>query len=208
MAKSTRGVRADRKHPTIAVAPGGFQRLWHRPPVSVSRVARARLAMLDWHQAHGANVSLTARHFGVSRPTVYRWLCRFDRSHPETLESRPPVPRRRRRPTWTVEQLRAVRAVRERYPRWGKDKLAVLLRRDGVSLSVSMVGRILARLHRTGELGEPAWRRISARKRTWQRPYAVRKPRRLPPGPRQGRQGAARSPRDRDRGAPAGLPRP
>ncbi len=177
MAKSTRGVRGDRKHPTIAVAPGGFQRLWHRPPVSVSRLARARLAMLDWHQAHGANVSLTARHFGVSRPTVYRWLGRFDRSHPETLESRPPVPRRRRRPTWTVEQLRAIRALRERYPRWGKDKLAVLLRRDGVSLSVSMVGRILARLHRTGELGEPAWRRISARKRTWQRPYAVRKPR-------------------------------
>jgi len=177
MAKSTRGVRGDRKHPTIAVAPGGFQRLWHRPPVSVSRLARARLAMLDWHQAHGANVSLTARHFGVSRPTVYRWLGRFDRSHPETLESRPPVPRRRRRPTWTVEQLRAVRALRQRYPRWGKDKLAVLLRRDGVSLSVSMVGRILARLHRTGELGEPAWRRISARKRTWQRPYAVRKPR-------------------------------
>jgi len=133
--------------------------------------------MLDWHQAHGANVSLTARHFGVSRPTVYRWLGRFDRSHPETLESRPSVPRRRRRPSWTVEQLRAVRALRQRYPRWGKDKLAVLLRRDGVSLSVSMVGRILARLHRTGELGEPAWRRISARKRTWQRPYAVRKPR-------------------------------
>lgn len=51
-----------------------------------------------------------------------------------------------------------------------------MLRRDGLALSVSMVGRILARLHRTGELGEPAWRRISARKRSWHRPYAVRKP--------------------------------
>jgi putative transposase len=176
MAKSTRGVRAGRRHPAIAIAPGPFQRLWHRPPVSVSRAARARLAMLDWHRAHGANVSLTARHFGVSRPTVYRWLARFDRFHPETLEDHSSAPRRRRRPTWTVAQLRAVRAVRLRYPRWGKDKLVVLLRRDGIGLSASMVGRILARLHRSGELGEPAGRRISARKRTWRRPYAVRKP--------------------------------
>jgi transposase InsO family protein len=177
MAKSTRGVRPGRKHPSVAVAPGGFQRLWHRPPVSVSRRARARLAMLDWHAAHGRNVSLTARHFGLSRPTVYRWLARFDPHHPASLEDRSSTPRRRRRPTWTVEQLRAVRAVREQYPRWGKAKLAVVLRRSGIRLSVSMVGRILARLHRTGELGEPRARRISTRHRSWRRPYAVRKPR-------------------------------
>jgi len=39
-----------------------------------------------------------------------------------------------------------------------------------------MVGRILGRLRRTGELGEPAGRRISARQRAWRRPHAVRKP--------------------------------
>lgn len=176
MAKSTFGVRAGRRHPTVQVMPAGFQRLAHRPPVSVSRRARARLAMIDWHRAHGANVSLTARRFGVSRPTVYRWLERFDRSHPETCEDRSSAPRRRRRPTWTIDQLRAVKRIRETYPRWGKDKLAILLRRAGVALSVSMVGRILARLRRTGELREPASRRISVRKRTWRRPYAIRKP--------------------------------
>jgi transposase InsO family protein len=135
-----------------------------------------RLAMLDWHRAHGANVSLTARRFGVSRPTVYRWLARFDRFRLTTLEDRSSAPRRRRRPTWTVAQLVAVRQLRERYPRWGKDKLVVLLRREGVALSTSMVGRILGRLRRSGELREPGGRRISARKRPWRRPYAVRKP--------------------------------
>ena len=40
----------------------------------LSHTARARLAMVDWHRAHGANVSRTARHFGFSRPTVYRTL--------------------------------------------------------------------------------------------------------------------------------------
>ena len=143
----------------------------------LSRRARARLAMVDWHRAHGSNVSLTARRFGVSRPTVYRWLARFDRFRLESLEDRSSRPRRSRRPTWTVEQLRAVRAIREAYPRWGKDKLRALLRRDGVALSGSMIGRILARLRHSGELREPrVRRRMTVRQRRWQRPYAVRRP--------------------------------
>ncbi len=177
MAKSTRGVRPGRKHPSVVAVPGSFQRLWHRPPApDLSREARRRLAMLDWHRRHGGNVSRTARHFGYSRPTVYRWLERFDRFRLESLEARPSAPHRRRRPTWTIEELHAVRTLRETYPRWGKDKLVVLLRRQGIRLSVSMVGRILARLRRTGELREPVGRRISVRKRMWRRPYAIRKP--------------------------------
>jgi hypothetical protein len=66
--------------------------------------------------------------------------------------------------------------VRERYPRWGKDKLAVLLRRAGIVLSVSMIGRILSRLRRSGELREPTRRRMGVRQRRWQRPYAIRRP--------------------------------
>ena len=143
----------------------------------LSQRATARLAMVDWHRAHGDNVSLTGRHFGYSRPTVYRWLARYDRTRLETLEDRPSAPRRRRRATWTIEQLGAVREVRRRYPRWGKDKLRVLLRRAGIVLSASMIGRILARLRRSGELHEPAARRrMSVHQRRWQRPYAIRKP--------------------------------
>lgn len=143
----------------------------------LSRHARVRLEMLDWHREHGENVARTARHFGYSRPTVYRWLGRYDRHRLETLEDRPSRPVRRRRPTWTLGELTAVRRMRMAYPRWGKDKLAVLLRREGLVLSVSMVGRILDRLRATGELREPVSRRISARKRAWRRPHAVRKPR-------------------------------
>jgi putative transposase len=142
----------------------------------LSRRAKVRLELVDWHGANGRNVSRTARHFGFSRPTVYRWLARYDRYRLETLEDHPSRPLRRRRPTWTVAQLAAVKRLRERYPRWGKDKLAVLLRREGIVLSTSMVGRILSRLRRSGELREPARRGISARKRAWRRPHAVRKP--------------------------------
>lgn len=183
MAKSTRRRRRHRQAGVgrlVAVGHGGLWRLTQVPPADLSRDARRRLAMLDWHVAHGANVSLTARHFGVSRPTVYRWLARFDRLRLVTLEDRGSAPRRRRRPTWTVEQVEAVRAIRERYPRWGKAKLRVLLGRDGLHLSVSMVGRILAYLARRGVLREPAARRLSVRTRTWRRPYAVRLPRDWP----------------------------
>ena len=176
MPKSTR----QRAHPEGTSA---RNRMAHRPfsiarqaAPDLSRDARQRLRMLDWHRAHGGNVSRTARHFGYSRPTVYRWLARFDRSRLETLEDRSSAPRRRRRASWTVEQLRAVRTVRETYPRWGKDKLVVLLRRADVRLSTSMVGRILARLRRTGELHEPRRRRMSVHQRRWLRPYAIRKP--------------------------------
>ena len=157
------------------------RRLAREAAPALSRRAQARLAMLDWHERHGRSVSRTARHFGYSRPTVYRWLGRFDRLRLETLEDRPSRPVRRRRPTWTLGELAAVRRVRLLYPRWGKDKLRVLLRREGLALSASMVGRILERLRRTGELREPPARRISARHPGWRRPHAVRKPRGLAP---------------------------
>ena len=74
------------RRPAMAVARGA--------PPDLSRDARRRLAMVDCHRTHGGNVSRTARHFGYSRPTMYRWLGRFDRFHLETLEHRRSVPRR------------------------------------------------------------------------------------------------------------------
>jgi putative transposase len=151
----------------------------HAP--QLSRRAQARLAMLDWHLRHGRCVALTADHFGFSRPTVYRWLRRYDAHRLESLEDRSSRPVRRRRPTWTVGQIEALCALRERYPCWGKAKLAILLRRDGVRLSSSMVGRMMSQLRRRGMLREPIRRRISVRHRGYGRPHAVRKPAGLRP---------------------------
>jgi putative transposase len=132
--------------------------------------------MLDWHARHGRCVALTARHFGFSRQTVYVWLRRYDGRDLSSLEDRSSRPHRRRRPSWTPAQAEAVRALREQYPCWGKAKLAVLLRRQSIYLSVSMVGRIMSRLRRRGALREPVRRPISVRRRRWTRPHAVRRP--------------------------------
>jgi transposase InsO family protein len=180
MSKSTRRSRHRQAGVSqlVAASHGGLWRLAAHPPADPSRQARARLAMLEWHAAHGHNVSLTARHFGFSRPTVYRWLRRFDPHRLGSLEDRSSRPQRCRRPTWTSAQLDAVKQMREAYPRWGKAKLAVLLRREGRhSLSVSMTGRILVRLLRTGELREPRPSRARTHKRRQARPHAIRKPR-------------------------------
>jgi hypothetical protein len=92
-----------------------------RPRLSVdpSRGARLRLGWLTWHAAHGGNVSLTCRHFGISRPTFYRWQARFDALNLATLEDRSCRPRRVRSPAWTVDLVEAVRQLRQHYPRWG-----------------------------------------------------------------------------------------
>jgi len=66
-------------------------------------------------------------------------------------------------------------AAREHYPRWGKDKLARVLRREGMILSVSMIGRILRDLTRRHVLVEPISARLRPHARH-KRPYAVRKP--------------------------------
>lgn len=71
--------------------------------------------------------------------------------------------------------MEAVRKLREEYPRWRKDKLRPLLAQQGVELSVSMVGRILSHLKRSGKLREPV-HRVSARRRLTPRPYTVGKP--------------------------------
>ena len=143
----------------------------------LSREARQRLKWMDYYRAHGGNASLTCRYFGISRQTFYRWKRRYDPHNLSSLESRSHRPHRLRKPTWTPEQAKAVLHLREEYPRWGKDKLVVLLRQRGWQISTSMVGRILKRLKERGVLKEPPRNGISVRKRVWRRPYAVRKPR-------------------------------
>jgi putative transposase len=147
------------------------------PPLS--REAKRRLAILDYARIH--SVALTCRHFGIARSTFYRWQSRYDPQDLPSLENRSSRPRQCRRPSLSADQEAAVRAARERYPRWGKDILAVVLRREGHTLSVSMVGRILRALKRRRLLIEPMGTRL--RPHAFHvRPYAIRKPREHPVG--------------------------
>lgn len=115
-------------------------------PVELSKRARHRLRWFDYHQSHGNNARLTCRYFGISPQTFYRWKRRYDPKHLESLEDRSHRPRHLRQPTASWELVAAVLKVREQYPRWGKDKLVVLLCQQGYRVSTSMVGRIIRHL--------------------------------------------------------------
>lgn len=146
----------------------------------LSAEARRRLKWFDWHRTHGENVSLTCRHFAISRETFYRWWRRYDPHDLSSLEDKSSRPKHCRQRTWSTEEVLAVRRLRERFPFWGKMKLVILLAVQGLRLSASRVGRILQHLKRSRQLREPL-RRIGARRRTWKRLYAIRKPKEYQP---------------------------
>ncbi|MBK6661933.1 MAG: helix-turn-helix domain-containing protein [Thermoflexaceae bacterium] len=82
--------------------------------------------------ANGENVSKTCRHFTIARQTFYRWLTRYNPNDLRSLEDRSSRPKHCKQATWTKEEILAVKALRERYPAWGKLKLVVLLARQGL----------------------------------------------------------------------------
>jgi putative transposase len=145
---------------------------------SLSRAAQSRLHWMLFYFFNGRNAQRTCRHFGISRQTFYRWKRRFDRHDLTTLEGRSHRPRRVRQPTWTAELAERVLTLRKEYPRWGKDKLVVLLGREKYRVSTSMVGRILADLKHRGVLHEPPKSAVlrQARRKLRKRPWAIRKP--------------------------------
>ena len=147
-----------------------------RVGVELGRAARVRLTWMDYYRTT-ENVALTCRHFGISRQTFYRWQRRYDALDLTTLEDHSHRPRRIRQPTWSFPLEEKVLTLRLQFPRWGKDKLAVLLRRQQIAISTSMLGRILLHLQRQGRLVEPPRTGVPGSRRALRpRPYAVRKP--------------------------------
>lgn len=107
--------------------------------------AKRRVKVFDWWRAHGKNASLTARHFGLGRMTLHRWLQRFQKQGITGFNEYSRRPKHTRTPVtpWTVVQ-RTV-GLRHQYPAWSKHKIRSLLYREGIVTSVSTVGRILKR---------------------------------------------------------------
>ena len=79
----------------------------------------------------GANVSALCERFGISRQTGYLWLRRFAAGEDSFAD-------RSRRPLHSPHRLAGelearILAVRDAHPAWGARKIAVVLRRDGIT---------------------------------------------------------------------------
>jgi len=107
--------------------------------------AKQRLKILDWHKAHGKNISLTARHFGLTRYTVRNWQKKLDKLGPRGLNDKSHRPKNLRQPTTSPEIISEVVKIRKQYPAWSKYKIQAILWQKQMIVSASTIGRILKR---------------------------------------------------------------
>ena len=113
------------------------------------------MQVIRWLGAHGGQVRLTARHFGLAPSTVLRWAERYYAGGVVALRDKSHRPKNVRRPSTPSAVVIRIRDLRERYPRWGREKLRILLEREGIRISAKTIDRTLARLRARGELREP-----------------------------------------------------
>ena len=156
-----------------------FYQLVRRKPRQLSPAAKMRLQTLNaWCALREAGYGgeRASLELGVSRATLYRWHKRLREHNLRGLEESSRRPKRLRTVSWTPELIEAVLELREQYPRWGKEKLCVLLGREGWQTSASSVGRILGYLKQRGLLHDPQKEVKWGRRRAKRRIFALRKP--------------------------------
>jgi transposase InsO family protein len=108
--------------------------------------AKYKIKVMDWHRAHSENASLTARHFGVGRATLHRWLLRYKLQGLAGLNEQSRAPRKRPMPQTSPDAVMRISELRRRYSAWSKYKIREILERDyGIAVSASTVGRVLKR---------------------------------------------------------------
>jgi transposase InsO family protein len=132
---------------------------------------RAEFVMLALQE--GGNVRALCRQFGISPPTAYKWLTRFERDGASGLSDRSRRPLRS--PMRTTAEVEAViLALRDAHPTWGGRKLAARLRAGGTG-AVPQPSTVTEILRRHGRLQPPvrqrhAWQRFerAAPNHLWQ----------------------------------------
>ena len=155
--------------------PNEFHKVVARANTDVPGEARTRAEVVAWideRRAHGITRDDACRILGVSARSYTRWREVLRRHGVRALAPRHATTRRR--VPWKRREVReAVERVRLEHP-CGKDKLAILLARQGITVSASTVGRVLRELMQRGRIQRLGWRP----QRTWRprpaRPHARR----------------------------------
>ena len=156
-------------------------------PVTLSKQARHRLAVIEHYLHTTRNVSLTCRHYAIARSYFYKWYRRYDPRYLTSLEDKSRRPHRCRQATYDLRLVATVRRLRTDYPRYSSKKIARILQRDyeqALHYSAATIGRVIrkfqlyfaAALQRSrvrSQRAQHAWKR--------RKPYLLKaeKPRRV-----------------------------
>jgi transposase InsO family protein len=100
--------------------------------LKLSREARLRLEwIISFKESHDA--TRTARHFGISRKTFYKWYGQFDPANLRSLkelEDKSKAPKRVRQREITSLQEQRIIKLRKDHIRYGKEKLAIIYKKE------------------------------------------------------------------------------
>ncbi len=136
----------------------GIVSLYHdalRSRDMITQEAEERVRILTFWQKHGD--AATKEAFTVSRATLFRWQKELKASGGkiESLVPRSTAPKKKRRRV-VPETVKTLILAERAMEKVGKEKLAVLLKEDGIALlSPSTVGRMLHDLKQQGTLSDP-----------------------------------------------------
>lgn len=119
----------------------------------ITKEATTRVHILAFWEKYGTEATTEA--FKVSRATLFRWQKKLGDGHGkiESLNKTSTVPKRKRKRVVGEAVKTFILTERQFDYRLSKDKLAVLMKEDGIAdLSASTVGRILGDLKKQGVL--------------------------------------------------------
>jgi len=122
----------------------GFRRAYEMAKkYDLSSEAQYRLNVLHWYHNEGnSNISLTGRHFGLHRNTVSKWVKKFDPYNLKSLEPEKRIPIHTYKGHPVTYEHRTI-VLKKKYPYYGKEKLKILLKREGIYVSSSWIGKII-----------------------------------------------------------------
>jgi transposase len=113
---------------------------------------KQKLELFDTLMCDGCSEEVAIQAIGMSRSKYYRLKARYQRDGLAGLENQSRKPHRLRQPQWPPEIEEKVCGIRNKFRVWGKDKIAVILKREfNLKVSISTVGRILSKLIKNGK---------------------------------------------------------
>ena len=113
---------------------------------AVSDISKSAKQRVKWMEYHSQNhtVAQTCRYFGITPKTFHKWKKRYNPHDLTTLEEHSRRPKQTRHWTVTREEERRILALRTRYIRYGKMKLAVIYKTTyGEAISSWKIQRVI-----------------------------------------------------------------
>jgi len=109
--------------------------------LKLSHQARVRLTWMDYINEKNS-IRKTSRHFGIPESTIRYWCKKYDRWRLSSLENKSKKPNRVRESPIPFSTIERIVALRQKYG-WGKLKLQVLLRREGIEVGQSRIQKVI-----------------------------------------------------------------